>query len=88
MSKLNIPLTPVASSQIQSIGHDQASNTLAILFASKGENRGSLYHYANFTAENFEEFSGADSIGSYFYKNIKNHSEDFPYLRVNQGDEE
>jgi hypothetical protein len=79
-----IPLTPVESSQIHSIGHDADSNTLAIRFKnSKGE-ASSLYHYNNFTAEDFAAFSGAESIGSHFGKNIKNAATKYPFRKVDE----
>jgi hypothetical protein len=40
MQKPNITLTPVDSSQIYSIGHDPATNTLAIRFNKKHPNGG------------------------------------------------
>lgn len=57
---------PVKSSQIKEIGHDPANNTLAVRF-----NTGALYHYADFDAKKFEAFRTAESIGSYFGKNVK-----------------
>ena len=56
----------VKSSQIKEIGHDPASNTLAVRF-----NTGALYHYADFGAEKFEAFRTAESIGSHFGKHVK-----------------
>lgn len=38
----NINLVPVNSSQIHSIGHDAATNTLAIRFKSRGETGGTV----------------------------------------------
>jgi hypothetical protein len=75
----NIPLTPVQSSQIHAIGHDPASNTLAIQFKS---GKAPVYHYANVGAELFEQFRGAESVGSFFYKNIKPHADKYPYTRI------
>jgi hypothetical protein len=86
----NIPLTPVQSSQIHAIGHDPASNTLVIQFRSKREAPrggavnapGSIYHYANVGADLFEKFRTAESVGSFFYKNIKPHADKYPYTRI------
>jgi hypothetical protein len=61
-----IELTPVVSSQIAAIGHDAASNTLAVKFSS-----GSTYHYSGVSAEDFAAFKDADSIGSHFGKTIR-----------------
>lgn len=77
-----IPLTPVASSQIAAIGHDPSTNTLAIEFASKTGGHGSIYHYASFTREGYDAFSSAESIGSHFYKFIKNNPQKYPYTKI------
>lgn len=88
----SITMTPVQSSQIQAIGHDPASNTLAIQF-KRGQEAphggeiqalGPVYHYANVDAELFERFRTAESIGSFFYKTIKPHADKYPYTRVEQ----
>ena len=79
-----IPLSPVTSSQIAAIGHDPASNTLAIQFKS---GKAPVYHYANVDAELFEQFRTADSIGSFFYKHIKPATDKHPYSRVEEAEE-
>jgi hypothetical protein len=77
-----IAMDAVESSQIHSIGHCAATNTLAIQFKNwKGE-LGRTYHYANFTADHFSAFKGAESIGSYFGKHIKNAVDQFPFVKV------
>lgn len=76
-----IALTPVESSQLHAIGHDPATNTLAIQFKNKSGPSG-VYHYANFTPEQFAEFSGAESAGAYFGKNIKNATNPHPFTKV------
>lgn len=78
-----IALTPVRSSQLHSIGHDAATDTLAIRFLSRG-GPGSLYHYANFTADDFEAFCAAESKGSYFKRQIKPAAEKYPYTKVDE----
>ncbi len=80
MKHPEIALTPVESSQIHAIGHDAASNTLAIQFKNKSGPSG-VYHYANLTSEDFEKFRTAESLGSYFGKHIK-HAEAHPYTKV------
>ena len=77
-----IALTPVESSQIHSIGHDAASNTLAIRFKNYKGEPAALYHYDNFTAEDFAAFKGAESIGSHFGKHIKTAPDKHPYRRI------
>lgn len=76
-----IALTPVSSSQLHAIGHDAASNTLAIQFKSKG-GPGSVYHYANFTSEDFTAFKESKSIGAHFGQHIKNATEKHPFTKV------
>ncbi|WP_232046478.1 MULTISPECIES: KTSC domain-containing protein [Dickeya] len=77
-------MTPVKSSQIHSIGHDPATSTLAIRFNGRNNVPGSLYHYSNVSADDFAAFKDADSVGSHFYKNIKPHTDRFPYQRINE----
>ncbi len=76
-----ITLTAVKSSQLHAIGHDPATNTLAIQFKCKN-GPGSVYHYANFTAEHFAEFQAAESKGSHFKRAIKPATEQHPYVKV------
>lgn len=80
---VNIAMESVNSSQIHSIGHDAATNTLAIRFKQRGE-PAALYHYQNVTADEFAAFKGAESVGSHFYKNIKPDTERYPYQRINE----
>ena len=70
-------MKPVTSSQITSIGYDATTKTLAVLF--KGGT--SPYHYANVPASLFVDMIVAESIGSFFYKNIKPFKEKFPYTK-------
>jgi hypothetical protein len=76
-----IEMAPVKSSQIAAIGHDPETNTLAIQFPSKS-GTGSVYHYSNFTAEDFAAFSAAESKGAHFGKHIKPLAEKFPFLKI------
>lgn len=66
-----IPLKRVTSSQLASAGHDAATNTLARQFRSKDGREAPVYHYPDFTAEDFAKFMGSDSLGAYFGANIK-----------------
>jgi len=77
-----ITLDAVESSQIAAIGYDAGSQTLAIQFKGKGDQPGSVYHYSNFTLEDWEIFHGAESIGSHFYKNIKPFKDKYPYVKI------
>lgn len=81
MQSAVIAMTPVESSQIHSIGHDASTSTLAIRFKSKG-GPGSLYHYANVTAEQFDAFMCAPSIGVHFGAHIKNAAEAHPFTKI------
>lgn len=77
-----ITMQPVTSSQLHSIGHDAASNKLAIRFKTKDGRPTSLYHYEHVTAADFEAFRMADSIGSFFKRNIKPFPEKYPFQRI------
>lgn len=77
-----IAMDAVESSQIAAIGHDAATNPLAIQFPGKGDKPGSVYHYANFTADDFKAFQAAESKGSHFGKNIKPFADKYPYKKV------
>lgn len=79
----SINMTSIESSQIDSIGHDPATNTLAIRFKSRGE-PAALYHYSNVSADDFTTFKDAESVGSHFYKHIKADTERFPFQRINE----
>jgi len=76
-----IALSAVKSSQIAGIGHCPETNVLAVQFAGKA-GPGSLYHYQNFTAEQFAAFKAAESVGSYFIKHIKPKAEVHPYVHI------
>lgn len=79
----SIALQEVDSSQIHSIGYDAASQTLAIRFRDrKTDQPTSLYHYSNFTAEDFAAFEQAESKGSHHGKHIKPYDKKYPYTRI------
>ena len=56
----------VTSTNIQEIGHDPKTNTLAIRFKDGG-----LYHYEGVEAKAAEAMMGAKSVGSHFHAHIK-----------------
>ena len=66
--------TPVSSSNIASIGYDEASETLEIEF-----HNGGVYQYFNVSAFIFEGIMTADSCGGYFHANIRTA---FPWQKV------
>ncbi|WP_207000888.1 KTSC domain-containing protein [Trinickia mobilis] len=79
----SIALTKVDSTQIDSIGHDPATQTLAIRFKNRSTGAPtSLYHYSNFTAEDFAAFEAAESKGSHFGKHIKVFDKKYPYTKI------
>lgn len=80
-----VPLQDVESSQIAAIGYLADQQILAIRFyRGWGENKkpGSLYQYRNFTAEDFEAFKTAESLGRHFGQNIKPFSDKYPYEQI------
>lgn len=80
-----IEITPVESSQLFGIGHCPITNVLAIQFKAKADaepNTGTIYHYDNFTSEQFAEFKSAESLGSHFKRLIKPAVEAHPYRKV------
>ena len=82
-----VKLIEVQSSQIHAIGHDPETNTLAIRFKNwKGEVT-SLYHYANFTADDFAAFLAAESKGKHFGKNIKPFPDKYPFTKIESAPE-
>lgn len=75
----------VTSSQIHSIGHDPIAQVLAIRFTrgyGRDQRPGSLYHYQNFTAEDFAAFRDAESKGKHFGAHIKPFAEKYPYTKI------
>lgn len=79
---LSIAMDEIASSQIHGIGHDAPTSTLAVRFKTKDGSPAALYHYSNVTAEEFEAFKGAESIGSHFYKNVKPFADRYPFVCI------
>lgn len=77
-------MMPVESSQIAEIGHDPATNTLAVRFKGKGDKPGTLYHYANVPAELHANFMKSPSKGSFLGQHIKPHKDKFPFTRINE----
>lgn len=76
----HITTTPVESSQIKAIGHDGV-DTLQIDFPRK-DGGVSRYQYSGVSPELFEEFKGAESVGSFFYRHIKPFADKYPYTRL------
>lgn len=79
-----IPLQAVeGSKQIAGIGYSPETSTLAIQFKPRaGEAAGSIYHYGGVAPEVFEQFRAAQSKGNYFYANIRNETEKYPFVKI------
>lgn len=77
-----IDMFPVQSSQISHLGYDAPLKTLAVRFNGKDDKPGSLYYYRNVDQVLFDEFKDAESVGSFFYKRIKNAPAEFPFNRI------
>ncbi len=60
-------------------------SALAIQFKSKA-GPGSIYHYRNFTADDFAAFRAADSLGAHFKQHIKPEVEKYPFEKVAASD--
>jgi KTSC domain len=60
--------TPVQSAMIRSIGYDAETKTLEIEFSN-----GRVYEYAHVQPGMYRSLMGAESIGRYFSRNVKNN---------------
>lgn len=58
----------VTSSNIASVGYDEPTKTLEIEF-----HNGQIWQYEPVTLDGYNQLMGADSIGSHFYKHIRNN---------------
>ncbi|KZK32034.1 KTSC domain-containing protein [Delftia sp. GW456-R20] len=63
-----IPMTPVQSNQIATMGYDAARKTLALTF-TRGP--GHVYHYPNVAQKTHDELMAAESKGVFFGQHIK-----------------
>lgn len=77
-----IAMQPAESSQLEAIGFDPATATLAVRFKGRGDKPGSLYHYANFGETEWAALQDAESKGSHFIRNIKPHADRYPFRRI------
>lgn len=78
----HIEMHDIESSQIAQVGHDAETNTLAIRFKNWKGVPTSLYHYQNFTADDFAAFMAAESKGKHFGAHIKPFAEKYPYKKI------
>lgn len=74
---MSMNMTPVESSNIAAIGHNPQTSILHVQF--KG---GKTYEYKNVNTELFQQLLTAESIGSFFAKNIKSAPGVYPYSLV------
>lgn len=81
MNANSIKLTPVKSNKLAAIGYDAASQVLAVQFFSKGQ-PGNVYHYANFSEDDWAVFSNAESHGKHFIAHIQSQKEKYPYTNM------
>lgn len=64
--------TPVASSQIHSIGYDEISEILEVAFHNRNDlSTVIVYQYDDFPLETYEEFMAAESKGKFLNRVIK-----------------
>lgn len=67
-----IKMNAVESSQISSVGFDEDLNELFVEFTAYGQKTPKkVYKYIDVPTNLFVNLSNADSIGSYFFHNIK-----------------
>ncbi|CAN5265578.1 hypothetical protein BH20ACI1_BH20ACI1_11380 [soil metagenome] len=59
---------------LTSIGYDEKKKVLEVEFTSGG-----VYEYYDVDKETYDELMNADSLGSYFYHNIR---DDYDYSRL------
>lgn len=71
----------VNSSQISEIGYDKATNVLEIEFKADG----SVYQYQNVDEKLYTELMEAESVGSFFSKNIKKNPAKYPFTNMAEG---
>jgi len=64
----------VSSSNLASVGYDEKNQILEIEF-----NHGGVYQYFDVPKEEYEGLMSANSLGSYFYYNIRN---DYEYAQL------
>ena len=72
----NAEMVKVLSSQIAELGYDDVQKTLYVEFK-----KGGRYSYRDVPKEVYDEFLNAESIGAYFFKNIKGKYEYVKYQK-------
>lgn len=59
-------MMPVASSMFDSVGHDPETNTLHVKMKN-----GKVYTHADFSAEDYDKFVNAESMGRHYGTHIR-----------------
>ncbi len=67
----------VHSSHLKAIGYDKQSQTLIVEFHG-----GRIYQYSNVPALEYQALMSAPSHGTYFDRNIRKHTERYPYIEL------
>lgn len=64
---IQIALVPVVSGNLKAVGYDPATQTMDVQFASTR-----VYRYSGVPPEVHKEMVEAESVGSYFSRNVRN----------------
>jgi hypothetical protein len=64
----------VSSSNVAAVGYDADSRKLRVEF-----HNGSTYEYSDVSQETFDELVAADSVGSYFNREVK---QNYQYIKL------
>lgn len=67
----------VSSSQIKTMGHDETTQTMRVVF-----HNGSTYEYGHVPRAVFDSIINAESVGSKFSSVIKKNPTVYPYRKV------
>ena len=70
LKKLRVKMIPVQSSNIEKVGYSEDKGSLFVRF-----HNGGIWTYNPVDQSVYNEMMAAESIGSYFVKNIKNNKE-------------
>jgi hypothetical protein len=86
---LKIPRIPVDSSQVESVGHDEATKQLDVAFKSfrkpkEGEEppTPSVYRYSNVTPDQFADLMASESKGRWINQNLKALPGSHPFRKL------
>lgn len=85
--KCTIPMHACESSQIREFGYDPATKTLAVRFNGKAGAR-TVYTYAGVEPELFAAMQESDSKGRFFGEHLKGKTEQHPFTKIVEDDEE